>query len=55
MPPTMAARRVLLLGAGDLAGVTLGSRAEHVVVDGGTARLRTADGALEAAPYPVSG
>jgi Trk K+ transport system NAD-binding subunit len=48
-------RDVHRIAAVYLAGVTLGSEAEHVVVDGDAARLRAADGALEACPYPVAG
>ena len=48
-------RDVHRIAAVYLAGVTLGSRAEHVVVEEDTAHLRTTDGALEPAPYPVSG
>jgi hypothetical protein len=43
------------IGAVYLAGVAIGSAAAHVVVDGETAHLRHADGALERCPYPVAG
>ena len=42
------------IGAVYLAGLALGSAASHLVVDGDTAHLRDAAGALEACPYPVS-
>ena len=48
-------RDVHRIAAVYIAGVTLGSEAEHVVVDGDAAHLRAADGALEACPYPVGG
>jgi Trk K+ transport system NAD-binding subunit len=48
-------RDVHRIAAVYLAGIALGSTAEHVVVDGDAARLRGADGALEACPYPVAG
>ena len=48
-------RDVHRIAAVYLAGIALGSRAEHVVVDGDAAHLRAADGALEACPYPVGG
>jgi Trk K+ transport system NAD-binding subunit len=48
-------RDVHRIGAVYIAGVTLGSAAAHVVVDGDTAHLRDADGSLERCPYPVSG
>lgn len=48
-------RDVHRIGAVYLAGVTLGSAAAHVVVDGDTAHLRNADGGLERCPYPVAG
>jgi Trk K+ transport system NAD-binding subunit len=48
-------RDVHRIGAVYLAGVALGSAASHVVVDGETAHLRGADGALERCPYPVAG
>jgi Trk K+ transport system NAD-binding subunit len=48
-------RDVHRIGAVYLAGITLGSAAAHVVVDGDTAHLRDADGALERCPYPVAG
>jgi len=47
-------RDVDRIGAVYLAGVALGSAASHVVVDGATARLRDADGRLEACPYAVA-
>jgi hypothetical protein len=43
------------IGAVYLAGLALGSAASHIVVDGETAHLRDADGALERCPYPVAG
>jgi voltage-gated potassium channel Kch len=48
-------RDVHRIGAVYLAGLALGSAAAHVVVDGETAHLRYADGALERCPYPVAG
>ena len=48
-------RDVHRIGAVYIAGVALGSAAAHVVVDGDTAHLRDADGALEECAYPVSG
>ncbi len=48
-------RDVHRIGAVYLAGITLGSAAAHVVVDGDVAHLRDADGGLERCPYPVSG
>jgi len=48
-------RDVHRIGAAYLAGLALGSAASHVVVDGETAHLRDADGALERCPYPVAG
>ena len=48
-------RDVHRIAAVYLAGIALGSGAEHVVVDGDAAHLRAADGALEACPYPVGG
>jgi voltage-gated potassium channel Kch len=48
-------RDVHRIGAVYLAGLALGSAASHVVVDGETAHLRDADGALERCPYPVAG
>ena len=47
-------RDVHRIGAVYLAGLALGSAASHVVVDGETAHLRDADGALERCPYPVA-
>jgi voltage-gated potassium channel Kch len=48
-------RDVHRIGAVYIAGLALGSAATHVVVDGDTAHLRDAEGALEACPYPVAG
>ena len=48
-------RDVHRIGAVYIAGLALGSPAAHVVVDGDTAHLRDADGALERCAYPVSG
>jgi voltage-gated potassium channel Kch len=48
-------RDVHRIGAVYLAGLALGSAADHVVVDGETAHLRDAEGALEQCPYPVAG
>ena len=48
-------RDVHRIGAVYIAGIALGSAASHVVVDGDTAHLRDAGGALEACPYPVAG
>ena len=48
-------RDVHRIGAVYLAGLALGSEVAHVVVDGDTAHLRDADGALERCPYPVAG
>ena len=48
-------RDVHRIGAVYIAGLALGSEAERVVVDGRTAHLRDADGALERCPYPVAG
>lgn len=47
-------RDVHRIGAVYLAGLALGSAAEHVVVDGDTAHLRDGDGAPEPRPYPVA-
>jgi voltage-gated potassium channel Kch len=47
-------RDVHRIGAVYLAGLALGSAASHVVIDGETAHLRDADGALERCPYPVA-
>ena len=49
-----AVRDVHRIGAVYIAGLALGSAAERVVVDGDTAHLRAADGALERCPYPVA-
>ena len=49
-------RDVHRIGAVYLAGLALGSAADHVVVDGDMAHLRDDDGALlEPCPYPVAG
>jgi Trk K+ transport system NAD-binding subunit len=48
-------RDVHRIGAVYIAGVALGSAAAHVVVDGDTAHLRDAEGALERCPYGVAG
>jgi voltage-gated potassium channel Kch len=48
-------RDVHRIGAVYLAGLALGSAADHVVVDGDTAHLRDAGGELEPCPYPVAG
>ena len=48
-------RDVHRIGAVYIAGIALGSAAAHVVVDGDTAHLRAADGALERCAYPVAG
>jgi Trk K+ transport system NAD-binding subunit len=48
-------RDVHRIGAVFLAGLALGSAADHVVVDGDVAHLRDGDGALERCPYPVAG
>ena len=48
-------RDVHRIGAVYLAGLALGSAADHVVVDGDRAHLRDDDGALERCPYPVAG
>ena len=48
-------RDVHRIGAVYLAGLALGSAADHVVVDGDVAHLRDGDGALERCPYPVAG
>ena len=48
-------RDVHRIGAVYLAALALGSAASHVVVDGATAHVRDADGALERCPYPVAG
>ena len=48
-------RDVHRIGAVYIAGLALGSAAAHVVVDGSTAHLREAGGALERCPYPVAG
>jgi Trk K+ transport system NAD-binding subunit len=48
-------RDVHRIGAVYIAGIALGSAAAHVVVDGDTAHLRDADGALEECAYRVSG
>jgi voltage-gated potassium channel Kch len=55
LEPLGHVRDVHRIGAVYLAGVALGSGAAHVVVDGETAHLRDADGALERCPYPVAG
>jgi Trk K+ transport system NAD-binding subunit len=47
-------RDVHRIGAVYIAGLALGSAAAHVVVDGETAHLRDAEGALEPCPYPVA-
>lgn len=47
-------RHVDRIGAVYLAGLALGSAASHLVVDGVTAQLREAGGALETCPYPVA-
>jgi voltage-gated potassium channel Kch len=54
LEPLGQVRDVHRIGAVYLAGLALGSAASHVVVDGETAHLRDADGALESCPYPVS-
>jgi voltage-gated potassium channel Kch len=48
-------RDVHRIGAVYIAGITLGSAAVHVVVDGDTAHLRDEDGSLERCAYPVAG
>jgi voltage-gated potassium channel Kch len=48
-------RDVHRIGAVYIAGLALGSGAAHVVVDGDTAHLRDANGALERCAYPVAG
>jgi Trk K+ transport system NAD-binding subunit len=48
-------RDVHRIGAVYLAGLALGSAADHVVVDGDVAHLRDGDGGLERCPYPVAG
>ena len=48
-------RDVHRIGAVYIAGLALGSAAAHVVVDGDTAHLRDANGALERCAYPVAG
>src|SRR5687767_4909225 len=49
-------RDVHRIGAVYLAGLALGSAADHVVVDGDRAQLRGDEGALlEPCPYPVAG
>ena len=48
-------RDVHRIGAAYLAGLALGSKAAHVVVDGETAYLRDDDGTLQRCPYPVAG
>jgi voltage-gated potassium channel Kch len=55
LEPLGHVRDVHRIGAVYLAGLALGSAASHVVVDGETAHLREADGALERCPYPVAG
>lgn len=55
LEPLGHVRDVHRIGAVYLAGLALGSAASHVVVDGETAHLRDADGALERCPYPVAG
>src|SRR5688572_26663633 len=55
LEPLGHVRDVHRIGAVYLAGLALGSTASHVVVDGETAHLREADGALERCPYPVAG
>jgi Trk K+ transport system NAD-binding subunit len=47
-------RDVHRIGAVFIAGLALGTAAEHVVVDSATAHLRAADGELERCPYPVA-
>ena len=47
-------RDVHRIGAVFIAGLALGSAAEHVVVDSETAHLRDTDGELERCPYPVA-
>ena len=47
-------RDVHRIGAVFIAGLALGSAAEHVVVDSDTGHLRAADGELERCPYPVA-
>jgi Trk K+ transport system NAD-binding subunit len=48
-------RDVHRIGAVYIAGLALGSDPEHVVVEGDTAHLRGADGALERCAYAVAG
>ncbi len=48
-------RDVHRIGAVYIAGLTLGTAAAHVVVEGDTAHLRDADGALSRCEYPVAG
>ena len=55
LEPLGQVRDVHRIGAVYLAGLAMGSSASHVVVDGETAHLRDADGALEECPYPVAG
>ena len=55
LEPLGHVRDVHRIGAVYLAGLALGSAASHVVVEGETAHLRGADGALERCPYPVAG
>jgi voltage-gated potassium channel Kch len=55
LEPLGHVRDVHRIGAVYLAGLALGSAASHVVIDGETAHLRDADGALERCPYPVAG
>src|SRR5215213_1494355 len=43
------------IGAVYIAGLTLGSVAEHVIVDGSHAHLRDGAGTLQPCPYPVAG
>jgi len=55
LEPLGHVRDVHRIGAVYIAGLTLGSAATHVLVDGDTAHLRDADGGLEPCPYPVAG
>jgi voltage-gated potassium channel Kch len=55
LEPLGHVRDVHRIGAVYLAGLALGSTASHVGVDGETAHMRDADGALERCPYPVAG
>ena len=48
-------RDVHRIGAVYIAGLTLGTAAAHVVVEGDTAHLRDADGVLSRCEYPVAG